>query len=123
MEEISRRESDSSNPNVIKLKSGFSTCDSRYHFEIRSDGTGTIFYTEFYPESEEFIHEVNLTELTAKLEEKVQAQINFQREIDGLEDSEIENIIQEVMVEILEDFFWNEINHTLEDPFFRSFDD
>jgi hypothetical protein len=123
MEEVSKRESNGSNPNLIKLKSGFSTCDSRYQFELRSDGTGTIFYTEFSLESEEFFHELNLTELTAEIEERVQEQISFQREVDGLENSEIENICQETMAENLEEFFWHEINQTLEDPFFRSFDD
>lgn len=123
MEEVEKQESNGSNPKLIKLKSGFSTCDSRYQFELRSDGTGTIFYTEFYPESEEFFHELNLVELTAKVANEAQEQINFQREIERLEDSETENLRQEIIAEKLEDFFWNEINQTLEDPFFRSFDD
>jgi hypothetical protein len=123
VEEDRKRESNGSNSKLIKFKSGFSTCDSRYQFELRSDGIGTIYYTEFSPESEEFFHEINLTELTVKIEKKVQEQINFQREIDGLEDSEIEKISQEIKGEKLEDFFWDEINQTLEDPFFRSFDE
>ena len=65
MEDVRKRESNGSDPKLIKLKSGFSTCDSRYQFELRSDGTGTIFYTEFYPESEEFFHEVNLAKYSS----------------------------------------------------------
>lgn len=123
MEEVSKRESNGSNPKLIKLKSGFSTCDSRYQFELRNDRTGTIFYTEFYPECEEFFHEVNLVELSAKIAKEVREEINFRKEIDGLVEAEIENLRQEITVEKLEDFFWNEINQTLEDPFFRSFED
>lgn len=123
MEEVSKRESNGSNPKLIKLKGSFSTCDSRYQFELRSDGTGTIFYTEFYPESEEFFHEVNLAKLTAKIAKEVRDEINFRKEIDGLGEAEIENLRQEITAEKLEDFFWDEVNQTLEDPFFRSFED
>ncbi len=37
-----------------------------------------------------------------------------------LDASEIENIRQEVASEMLEEVFWDEVNQTLEDPFFRS---
>jgi hypothetical protein len=40
-----------------------------------------------------------------------------------LEDSEIESIREETASEMLEEFFWEEINQSLEDPFFRSFYD
>lgn len=105
------------NSALIVLNGGFSTCDSRYKFEIKSDGTGTIFYTDFQSESEEFAHETNLEELIEEIEEAIKA------ESGNLEDSEIENIRQDITSDKLEEFFWEAINQTLEDPFFRSFDD
>lgn len=107
----------------IILKGGFSTCEARYQFEIKSDGTGTIFYAEYGLDTEDFWHESDLAALKIEIEESVNSQIELQSESDILEDSELENIRWEIKAEKLEEFFWEEINHTLEDPFFRSFDD
>ena len=108
---------------LIILKGEFSTCDARYKFEIESDGTGKIFYSEYGLESEEFWHKSDLAALKTEIEEAVNSQIELQVETEKIEDSEIENIRREIMMERLEEFFWEEINQTLEDPFFRSFDD
>lgn len=112
------------NESVVKsLKAGFSTFDARYQFEIRMDGSGMILYSDFYPESEEFFHEINLETLIEEIEQAVKSEINNRSDSEILEDSEIENIRQEVRKERLEEFFWDEVNPTLEDPFFRSLDD
>ena len=108
---------------LIILKGGFSTCETRYNFEIKSDGTGTIFYSEYGLDTEDFWHESDLAALKIEIEESVNSQIELQSETDILEDSELENIRREITAEKLEEFFWDEINQTLEDPFFRSFDD
>lgn len=108
---------------LIILKGEFSTCDARYKFEIKSDGTGTIFYPDYGLECEEFWHESDLLVLKVEIEDAVNSQIELQSETNKIEDSEIENIRREFTAERLEEFFWEEINQTLEDPFFRSFDD
>ncbi len=113
-----------SNPSdLIQIKGSFSTCDTSYKFEIKSNGTGTIFYSDVLSDSEEFAHEVNLEVLKKEIEEAIKCEIELKSETVNLESSEIENIRQEVTAEKLEEFFWEEINQTLEDPFFRSFDD
>ena len=108
---------------LIIFKGGFSTCETRYQFEIKSDGTGTIFYSEYGLDTEDFWHESDLAALKKEIEEAVNSQIELQSETVKLEDSELKNIRQEVTIEKLEEFFWEEINQFLEDPFFRSFDD
>ncbi len=45
--------------NLIVLKGGFSTEDNRYKFELSSDGTGKIYYSDFLEDSEDFLHEVS----------------------------------------------------------------
>lgn len=108
---------------LIFLKSGFSTSDHSYKFEIRSDGTGEIFYSDFEDDSEEFAHEIKVEELVADIEKAIREEIALQRKENTLEDSEIETIREEISGERLEEIFWEEINPTLEDPFFRSFYD
>lgn len=108
---------------LIILTGGFSTGEARYQFEIKSDGTGTIFYSEYGLDSEDFWHESDLVALKIEIEEAVNSQIELQSQTDKIEDSELEHIRQEITTEKLEEFFWEEINQTLEDPFFRSFDD
>lgn len=108
---------------LIKITGGFSTCESRYQLEIRSDGTGTIVYSEYDSESEEFIHEADLGKLTKEIEEAINAEIYTRRELGKMEDSEVEEIRKDVTADKLEDFFWSEINQILEDPFFQSFED
>ena len=109
--------------NLIVLKGSFSSGDSSYEFELKSDGTGEIFYTDFPTDSEEFAHEVKAEKLCREIEEAITQEIALQSGQNALEDSEIENIRQETFSEMLEEVFWEEINQTLEDPFFRSFYD
>ena len=106
--------------NLVVLKGGFSTDDHRYDFELNSDGAGTIFYSDFVEDSEEFLHEINVEALSEEIEKAVKAEINLQSEQNDLEDSDTENIREDTTSEMLEEFFWEEINQTLEDPFFRS---
>ena len=114
----------SRNNSILKTLNGdFSTCDSQYRFEIKKDGTGTIFYSEYASESEEFFHEINLEVFIDEVEEAVKDEIELQSETGKLEKEEIENIRQEFIADKLEKLFWEEINQTLEDPFFHSFDD
>lgn len=109
--------------NLVVLKGGFSTDDSRYNFELNSDGTGEVFYTDFIEDSEDFLHEINVETLAEEIERAVKAEISLQSEQNELEDSDIESIREETSSEMLEEVFWEEINQTLEDPFFRSFYD
>ncbi|MDQ3180477.1 MAG: hypothetical protein M3Q33_08155 [Acidobacteriota bacterium] len=105
----------------IILKGGFSTSDSAYKFEIKSDGTGEIFYSDFDGDSEEFSHEVKVEKFAAEIEETIREQIALRSDHQNvLENAEIDNIRQEISGEMLEETFWEEINQTLEDPFFRS---
>lgn len=121
--EIVNGESRNNETDLIVLESGFSTTDHRYNFEIKSDGTGEIFYSDFDDEREEFAHEVKVEKLAAEIEEAIAEQIVLQSEQNALDASEIENIREETVAEMLEEVFWEEINQTLEDPFFRSFYD
>ena len=121
--EIVNGESCSNEAGLIVLKSGFSTSDHRHTFEIRSDGTGEIFYTDFEDDSEEFTHEIKIENLAADIEKAIREQIALQQEANTLEDGENETIRDEISGERLEEVFWEEINPTLEDPFFRSFYD
>lgn len=118
--EVSPSEGQSKKAELIVLKSGFSTSDHRHTFELRSDGTGEIFYSDFEDDSEEFAHEINVENLTADIEQAIREQIALQREENALEDGETEIIREEISGERLEEVFWEQINPTLEDPFFRS---
>lgn len=106
--------------NLVVLKGGFSTSDHSYKFQIKSDGTGEIFYSDFGDDAEEFAHEIKVEKLAAEIEEAIQEQIALQSEENVLESGEIENIREEISGEMLEEVFWEEINQALEDPFFRS---
>ena len=105
------------------LKSSFSTGDNSYKFELRADETGTIIYSEHPSDREEFSHEINVETLSKEIERTIKAEIDLQLEQNSLDDSEIEDIGQDISNERLEEVFWEEINQTLEDPFFRSFYD
>ena len=118
--EIVNGESLSNEAGLIVLKSGFSTSDLRYNFEIRSDGTGEIFYSDFDDDSEEFAHEVKVEKLTAEIEEAIAEQVVLQSGQNALDVSEMRRIREETAAEMLGEVFWEEINQTLEDPFFRS---
>lgn len=121
--EVEENEKLDGKTNLIVLKGSFSSGDSSYKFELKSDGTGVIFYTDFPTDSEDFAHEVKVEKLVREIEEAVIEEIALQSGQNALEDSEIENIRQETFSEMLEEVFWEEINQTLEDPFFRSFYD
>lgn len=108
---------------LIVLQGSFSTGDHTYQLELKSDGTGKIIYPDCFDESEEFFHEVNVKKLAREIEETVEREIASQLETNSLDASEIENIRRETIVEMLEEVFWEEVNQTLEDPFFRSFED
>ena len=114
---------DSKQPDVISFSGGFSTGDARYKFVIKGDGTGTIFYSDYCSDSEDFAHECDLQVLSKEIEEVVKSEIELNRGNINHDNSELEKIRQEAAAEKLEEFFWEEINQTLEDPFFRSFDD
>ena len=84
---------------------------------------GTIFYSDYCSDSEDFAHECDLQNLSKEIEEAVESEIELQGESLNSDKAEIEKIRQDVTAEKLEEFFWEEINQTLEDPFFRSFGD
>ncbi len=109
--------------NLIVLKGGFSTEDNRYKFELSSDGKGKIYYSDFLEDSEDFLHEADVKALAEEIKKSIESEIVLQSEQNALENSEIESIREETVSEMLEEFFWEEINGTLEDPFFRSFYD
>jgi len=90
---------------------------------LKSGGTGEIFYSDFANDSEEFAHEVKVEKLAAEIEEAIREQIALQSQENALDDAEIESIREGIFSEMLEEVFWEEINPTLEDPFFRSFYD
>ena len=121
--EVEENEKLDDKTNLIVLKGSFSSGDSSYEFELKSDGTGEIFYTDFPTDSEEFAHEVKVEKLAREIEEAIIEEIALQSGQNALENSEIENIRQETFSEMVEEVFWEEINQTLEDPFFRSFYD
>ena len=114
---------DSKQPDIITLSGGFSTGEARYKFVIKGDGTGTIFYSDYCSDSEDFAHECDLQNLGKEIEEAVESEIELNGESINHDNSELEKIRREATAEKLEEFFWEEINQTLEDPFFRSFDD
>ncbi len=114
---------DSKQPDVITLSGGFSTGEARYRFEIKGDGTGTIFYSDYCSDSEDFAHECDFQTLCKEIEEAVKSEIELQGVCISSDSTQIEKIRQEVATERLEELFWEEINQTLEDPFFRSFED
>ena len=118
--EVSQNNKQSNKAELIVLKSGFSTSDHRHTFEIKSDGTGEIFYSDFEDDSEEFTHEIKVENLAADIEKAIREQIALQREENTLEDGEIDAIREEISAERLEEVFWEQINPALEDPFFRS---
>lgn len=107
--------------NSIVLKGGFSSGDNSYFFEVKSGGTGAIFYSDCASDAEEFAHEINVETLPREIEEAVKTEIALLSQQNALVVSEIKSVREEVTAEMLEDVFWEEINQTLEDPFFRSF--
>lgn len=121
--EIATGEKQTDEMNLLVLEGGFSSGDSSYKFELKSDGTGKISYSDFATDSEEFDHEVKVEKLAREIEEAIQEKIASQFGQDTLDASEIERIRDETFSEMLEEVFWEEINQTLEDPFFRSFYD
>jgi hypothetical protein len=121
--ELEGNEKPNDKTSLIVLKGVFSSGDNSYKFELKSNGTGEIFYSDFPPDSEEFAHEIIVEKLAAEIEEAVTEQVVLQSTQNALDDSDIQNICEEIFSEMLEEVFWEEINQTLEDPFFRSFYD
>ncbi|HQU85040.1 MAG TPA: hypothetical protein PKY59_18005, partial [Pyrinomonadaceae bacterium] len=107
---------------VITLKGRFSSCDNTYNFEIKSNGNGIIFCPDSFSD-EEFTHEIEVEKLALEIGEAVNSEIKQQSDAGIIEPSENREIADEIIAEKLEEFFWEEINQTLEDPFFRSLDD
>lgn len=115
--EVTQAETD-----LIILKAAFSSCESRYQFEIRSNGSGKIFYPDSFSDSEDIFHEVDFSLLVREIEEQLMGVLQ-QEGNSSLEKSEIDKLRREIVAEKLEEIFWEEINPTLDDPFYRSFDD
>ncbi len=105
---------------LIVLKGGFSSGNSSYKFELKSNGTGVIFYSDFLNDFEEFDHEIEVEEFAREIEEAILEETALQSQAAALDDAEIESIREEITTEKLDEVFWEEINQTLEDPFFRS---
>lgn len=118
--EVCQSEEQINKTELIVLKGGFSTSDHSYKFEIKSDGTGEIVYSDFGDDAEEFAHEIKVENLAADIEKAIREQIALQREENTLAGGEHDAIREEISHEMLEEVFWEEINQTLEDPFFRS---
>ena len=119
--EVCQSEEQINKTDLFVLKGGFSTSDHSYKFEIKSDFRGEIFYSDFdYEDSEEFAHEIKVQNLAADIEKAIREQTALQSGENALEEDETENIREEISGEMLEELFWEEINPTLEDPFFRS---
>jgi hypothetical protein len=114
-------ENPANNSDLIILKGGFSTSDHSYNFELRSDGTGEIISLDFPEDREEFAHEIKVEKLAAEIEEAVREQISLQSAQNPMDASDIKEVSEEISREMLEGVFWEEINQTLEDPFFRSY--
>jgi hypothetical protein len=106
---------------LITLKGKFSSCDNTYKFEIKSNGSGIIYCPDPFSD-EEFTHEIEVEKLVDEIREAVNTELRHQAKTSGIESSEF-NIADEIIAEKLEELFWEEINQTLEDPFFRSLDD
>jgi len=121
--EIATGEKQTDGTNLIVLKGGFSSGDSSYQFELKSDGTGEIFYSDSMSDTEEFAHEVKVEKLAEEIEEAIKEQIALQSRQNAFDVSEIQSIHEETFSKMLEECFWEDINQTLEDPFFRSFYD
>ena len=109
--------------NLITLNGSFSSGDSSYRLELKSDGTGAIFYSDFPNDAEEFEHQVEVEKLAEEIEEAIRREVDSQSEKSAFELTEIEEIRRETTSEMLEEVFWEQINQTLEDPFLRSFYD
>lgn len=122
IDHFTENKTDQKKSDVVILKGSFSSCDNTYKFEIKSDGSGIIFCPEFFPD-EEFTHEIEVEKLANEIKEAVNSELRHQKEIGIIEASEFKNIADEIAAEKLEEIFWEEINQTLEDPFFRSLDD
>jgi hypothetical protein len=95
---------------LIVLEGGFSSGGSSYKFELKSDGTGEIFYSDFPTDSEEFAHEVKVEMLSQEIEEAIKEEIALQSQQNALNASEIQSIRDETASEMLEEVFWEEIN-------------
>ena len=109
---------------MVVLEGSFSSGESSYKFKLKSNGAGEIFYSDFDgDDAEDFAHDVEVEKLARDIEDAVREQIALQSDKETLDEAEIESIREEISGEMLDEIFWEEINQTLEDPFFRSFYD
>lgn len=108
---------------LIVLEGVFSSGDSSYSFEIKSNGTGAVIYSDGFSDADEFNHEVDVETLRREIEEAISEEIRLQSQAAALDDAEIQSLRKEITADKLEEVFWEEVNQTLEDPFFRSFYD
>lgn len=106
--------------NLLTLDGSFSSGDSSYKVELKSNGTGLIIYSDFPDDTEEFDHQIEVGKLAQEIEEAVKLEIELQSKQSALDLTEIEEIRRDRTSEMLEEVFWEQINQTLEDPFFRS---
>lgn len=108
---------------MILLKGVFSSGANSYNFELKSNGTGEIIYSDCFSDTEEFGHAVDVENLAREIEEAVAGEISSRSLNAALDEAEILAIRGEITAERLDEVFWEEINGRLEDPFFRSFYD
>ena len=108
---------------LIILQFNISSSESVYQIQLKSDGTGKIIYSDFPEDFEEFDHEIKVKKIAAEIDEEMKAELSELPEQKILEPEEIAEIRQEMTEERLTEVFWEQINPTLEDPFFRAFDD
>lgn len=107
---------------LITLKGKFSSCDNTYKFEIKSNGSGIIYCPDSFSD-EEFTHEIEVEKLADEIKEAVNFELKNQAETVVIDSSEFNIVADDIAAEKLEELFWEDINQTLEDPFFRSLDD
>ncbi|MEK7724907.1 MAG: hypothetical protein AAB336_11190, partial [Acidobacteriota bacterium] len=79
----------------MTLRGSFSTNDNSYKFDLKSDGTGEIYYSDFPDDAEDFFHEIDFGKLTFEIEEAIKGEIAYQNEKSLLDEEEIQNIHQE----------------------------
>ena len=66
--------------NLITLNGGFSSGDSSYRLQLKSNGTGLIIYSDFPDDAEEFDHQIELEKLAQEIEEAIKREIELQSE-------------------------------------------
>lgn len=65
---VAARKKLSAETNLIVLTGVFSSGDSSYGFELKSDGMGAVIYSDGFSDADEFDHEVNVETLRREIE-------------------------------------------------------